>query len=817
VPSPMTVTAAQGGSTANGLAVEVVVLAGAAAVQNGATASQSGVGGKFASLTTTVTGSVVYGALSYGSNTAPTPESSCTIRSDTGDGVNGEHYVTFRTTSPTGTPGLVTVGAPAPSGIGGGMAALEVLPNGFLGEDPSAPPVASTTSATSVTTMPFVPPGGALLVALVASDGGSGPTTMAVSGGGVTWTEVVAADASSQDYAGVWAAVAPPADGADPVITATQGGSSAAGMALRVRIVTGAAAVQSGATATQSGVAAHQAAITPNTTGSVVYAALSCGSATAFTPTAATTLFDNIADGVNTEHYGTGRSTATQVSGTPATIGASAPATGGGGTALLEVIPAAGQVLAEDAVNSPAVVSTTSAITVSTANFSAPPGSLLVAMVACDGSAGVETMTVSGGGLAWAEAVKSNASGQDYAGVWIAQVPSGDPGRLPQLPNYLIAELAAGMALRLEEDQPAAVPGTVTRAGSLAWPLRAVPARPCPRVVAGLVPGARSQPAALTQDQRPVIRPVRGRVATGLAVTAPPPALVPPGAVLRHPAHVLAWLRGPAGRAVASGARPAAVAAARVPGRRAAVPLRAAQARVTRGVVVAAATAPVVPGTALRRAWRLASGRPGAFRLGIVPPAVAPRITGSVLVQPRRLVPYRAGRAVRGIPAPAAAVPVIRGRVLRQAWPAPAPAPRCRVQRGHRPYAPVAGRVLRARWPQPARAPACRVTRGQLPFIAPAVPKRGAVLRHRWPWLPPPRRSRTAPALLTAPVPAQAATGTARQGVTAIPAAVAGQSPAASAQAGTTGLPAARAQAGQAATPAAQAGQMPLPHAQGGT
>jgi hypothetical protein len=62
------------------------------------------------------------------------------------------------------------------------------------------------------------------------------------------------------------------------------------------------------------------------------------------------------------------------------------------------------------------------AITV-TVNVTPPPGSLLVLMIAANGSSSVETMTVSGGGLNWIEKVKANASGQQYAGVWVADIP----------------------------------------------------------------------------------------------------------------------------------------------------------------------------------------------------------------------------------------------------------------------------------------------------------------------------------------------------------------------------------------------------------
>src|SRR6516164_5675468 len=53
-----------------------------------------------------------------------------------------------------------------------------------------------------------------------------------------------------------------------------------------------------------------------------------------------------------------------------------------------------------------------------------PPGSLLVALVSADGGSGVNTVTVTGGGYAWTEKSKANGATNDYAGVWIADVPA---------------------------------------------------------------------------------------------------------------------------------------------------------------------------------------------------------------------------------------------------------------------------------------------------------------------------------------------------------------------------------------------------------
>jgi hypothetical protein len=427
----MSITAAQGGSVSNGLLLRVIVLTGAAAAQIGGTGKQTGLAAHEATLTTTVTGSRVYLALTNGGFVSYTAAASTTLIDNSGDATNGEIYGSGRATALTGTPGTVTVGSSAPSTQSGGCAAAEILPAGLLWEDASGPAPAQTSSGTTVTTASFAPPPGALLVALIGSDGGSGVTTMAVSGGGLTWTPLAEANDPGQDYAGVWISQAPSPDPGDPVITAAQGGATAPGMLMRIKVLTGAAPVQNGATASASASALSgiQKAITTTVTGSQVYGALVKSGATAFTANGSTTFtgLDNFSDSVHGEQYATCRTAA--ATGTPGavTVGASLPSPADGSIALAEILPAG--TLAEDA-SSPAVVTSTSATTVSSVNFTPPPGSLLVAMISADGGAGVTTMSVSGGGLAWAELARADASGLDYAGVWIARVTAPVPAPL---------------------------------------------------------------------------------------------------------------------------------------------------------------------------------------------------------------------------------------------------------------------------------------------------------------------------------------------------------------------------------------------------
>jgi hypothetical protein len=109
-----------------------------------------------------------------------------------------------------GTP--ATIGASngdSGGGVYGGAVCAEIPPmpaGGPVAEDPSAPPLVSTTSATSVTTARFTPPMGSLLVAMIAAAGGTG-VTMTDDNGMLTWVQLAAWASGTSGYAGVWAAV----------------------------------------------------------------------------------------------------------------------------------------------------------------------------------------------------------------------------------------------------------------------------------------------------------------------------------------------------------------------------------------------------------------------------------------------------------------------------------------------------------------------------------------------------------------------------------------------------------------------------------
>ena len=204
----ITVTAAESVATFNGILLQVKVLTGTAATQNGATATQSSSAGAAheASITTTVTGSQVYAAsANVGSAVAYSANAQSTLFTDQADGSNGLRTGTGRSTSATGTPGAEVIGFSNPQG-GGGVALLEVLPSGTITEDGSSPAAVYNSAGTSVTTASFTPPAGSLLVAMVGADANTSTVVTVSDTSSLTWTEQIKANASGALYAAVWTA-----------------------------------------------------------------------------------------------------------------------------------------------------------------------------------------------------------------------------------------------------------------------------------------------------------------------------------------------------------------------------------------------------------------------------------------------------------------------------------------------------------------------------------------------------------------------------------------------------------------------------------
>ena len=157
----ITVTATQGGSTANGFALRVFVVTGAktAATQAGAAPSANIATPATAFTvagTITAASSFVYGAAVMASASPGTVSGTgTTIVDNISDSTNGESYITFKQLAPSS--GSQTLGVTTTIAQTGGVAWLEVQAAGTLAEDASSPAVASTTGAGPVTTASFTP------------------------------------------------------------------------------------------------------------------------------------------------------------------------------------------------------------------------------------------------------------------------------------------------------------------------------------------------------------------------------------------------------------------------------------------------------------------------------------------------------------------------------------------------------------------------------------------------------------------------------------------------------------------------------------
>lgn len=138
-------------------------------------------------------GSWVYGVVNRTDTATPwTAMTGSTFTQNVADATNTAAYGTFRSTGTT-TAGIpITTGATNGNGAsGGGLAVLEIPTLGTLAENASSPATVSTVTATSVSTVHFTPPMGALLVAQVATAGSNVGVTITDDNGELTWVEQV--------------------------------------------------------------------------------------------------------------------------------------------------------------------------------------------------------------------------------------------------------------------------------------------------------------------------------------------------------------------------------------------------------------------------------------------------------------------------------------------------------------------------------------------------------------------------------------------------------------------------------------------------
>ena len=222
-----TVTGTATNNSFGGGLLKVYVLDGAQLAGSPATASSPPQTAAYnCSITTTTTGSFVYGiANNETASTTFAASSGTTITDQASINAGGAQAAAFHTTSATGTPGATTVGSSTTFAGNYGVVALEVLANGTQSIDASSPAVVSSTTLTSLTTASFAPPGSNILVAVLATVGNAtgGNTCVGTvsSTPSLTWTEQIKVNSAvggANSYIGVWTAVVPAASTTGPAL-----------------------------------------------------------------------------------------------------------------------------------------------------------------------------------------------------------------------------------------------------------------------------------------------------------------------------------------------------------------------------------------------------------------------------------------------------------------------------------------------------------------------------------------------------------------------------------------------------------------------
>lgn len=206
----VTATASGAGST-NGILLACRVLDNASSTQAGGAATNSTtVTTPQLSITPSASGSWVYGVVGTGaSGTAFSSIDANTTSVFNANVVSGSNWGVYRSTSGTTTsPTTYGWGAPSESSGNYFIASAEILASGTLSEDASTPAVADSSSAKTITTASFTPPGTSVLVACVLAQWtGSGAVTIALSdsNSAYTWTQLSATP--TEALTSVWVGV----------------------------------------------------------------------------------------------------------------------------------------------------------------------------------------------------------------------------------------------------------------------------------------------------------------------------------------------------------------------------------------------------------------------------------------------------------------------------------------------------------------------------------------------------------------------------------------------------------------------------------
>jgi hypothetical protein len=219
-------------------------------------------------------------------------------------------------------------------------------------------------------------------------------------------------------------------------VTGTATNNTFTGGLLKVYVLDN--AVLAGTPATGSSTTAFNCSVTTTQAGSFVCGtSLNLDASTAFSASAGTTITDDGSVNTGGSEGCAFHTTSGTGSPGPTTVGSSTTFPGSYGCCALEIL-ASGGTLTFDA-SSPAAVISTTLTSFTTASFTPPGGSLLVAVLdACgNGAASVPVGTVSSTPTlaGWTEQVhlSSTVGGfNGYVGVWTASVPAG--GGIPVLP-----------------------------------------------------------------------------------------------------------------------------------------------------------------------------------------------------------------------------------------------------------------------------------------------------------------------------------------------------------------------------------------------
>jgi hypothetical protein len=218
-------------------------------------------------------------------------------------------------------------------------------------------------------------------------------------------------------------------------VTATSSGAgSANGILLAVRVINNGSLTQNGASTNSTAVTTPQLAITPTASGSWVYGVIGTGAAgTAFSSIDGNTTSIFNANVVSGSNWGVYRSTSgTTTSST--TYGWTLPTETAGNyyTACAEIL--SNGTISEDA-STPAIASTSSALTITTASFTPPASSILIAAVSAQWSGtGAVSLALSDSANAYSWSLLSGTGITNLTSIW-AGIPVNTSGALRILPG----------------------------------------------------------------------------------------------------------------------------------------------------------------------------------------------------------------------------------------------------------------------------------------------------------------------------------------------------------------------------------------------